>query len=154
MYLQTIMILGALFGFIYALRLKETYSRVINWAMVVAVGISFTTIAELKVDGYYLFALTQLGVIVYGFSYPEFSNSKKITVIGSGLLSFIPMAVFLSAAVSFYAEIALITGLIQLGIFANALKSEIRGYKEEVGFLVILAADALVRVIGGLMFFI
>lgn len=154
MYLQAIIILAALFGFIYALRLKETYSRILTWAMVVAVGMSFVPVSELILDGYYLFALTQLGVIVYGVSNTEFSNAKKTTIISSGLLSFIPLALFLTVFLSFQIELALITGLIQLGIFGYALKTDIQGYKEEMGFLVMLAADALVRVIGGIMLFI
>ena len=141
------MILGALFGFIYALRVKETYARIINWTMIVAIAITFAQVPQLKVDGYYLFAMSMLGVIVYGAS-GDFTNAKKIVLISCGLLSVIPLGVFLSMTLP-YNEIALLTGIIQLGVFGYALKTDIQSYKEEMGFLVILAADALIRVIGG-----
>lgn len=153
MYLQVIMILGALFGFLYALRVKESYARIINWTMVVAVGVTFVQIPQVVIDGYYLFALTQVGVIVYALSRSDFSTTKKGVIGLTGLLSVLPMAFFLQIS-PYFAEVALITGVLQLGVFIYALKTDIQSYKEEMGFMTVLAADALVRVIGSTVYFV
>ena len=154
-FLRGIMILGALFGFIYALRLKELYSRILNWTMVVAVGITFIPVNELILDGYRLFALTLLGVVVYAFSGSNFSNAKKLVLAGCGILTLIPAAFMLSAEGAVYFEmLAFPTAILHLGLFGYALKTDIRNYKEEMGFLIIMAADALVRFVATLAFYI
>ncbi|MBK9191318.1 MAG: hypothetical protein IPM77_07285 [Crocinitomicaceae bacterium] len=145
------MILGALFGFIHALKIKGFYSRVLNWSMVVAVGATFTQIPIVVQDAYYLFALTQLGVIIYGISGSDFSAEKKSVVAGSGVLSLIPVLLFFNLS-EFYLEIAALCGVVQIILFAYAIKKDVQAYKEEMGFLVILAADALTRVLSFLMF--
>src|SRR5688572_24572799 len=94
--LRIIMILGALFGFIYAMRVKQSYARIITWTMIVAVSVAVTNIVQLKADGYYLFALTLVGVIVYGISYPDFSTLKKLVLISCGLLTVVPVALLLA----------------------------------------------------------
>lgn len=151
MILKIIMILGALFGFIHALKIKGFYTRVINWSMVVAVGATFTQVPIIIQDAYYLFALTQLGVIIYGISGSDFSVEKKSVVTASGVLSLIPFLLFFNLS-GFYLEIAALTGVIQIILFVYAIKKDVQSYKEEMGFLVILAADALTRVLSFLMF--
>lgn len=146
------MLLGTLFGFIYALRVRETYARVINWTMVAAVGVTFITIPQVIIDGYYLFALTQLGVVVYGASRTDFSSFKKGVLIGYGLLAVVPAGILLAQA-PYYLEVSMIAAVIQLSTFIYMLKTDIQSFREEMGFLIILSADALARLAGGFLFF-
>jgi hypothetical protein len=152
MILQLIMILGALFGFIHALKIKGFYSRVLNWTMVLAVGATFTKIPIVVQDAYYLFGLTQLGVIIYGISGSDFSLNKKVFIAASGALSLIPLLLFLNLS-DFYLEIAALCGAIQIAMFIQNIRKDVQGYKEEMGFLAILAADALTRVLSLLIYF-
>ncbi|MBK7128688.1 MAG: hypothetical protein IPM74_01740 [Crocinitomicaceae bacterium] len=146
--MQLIMLLGTVFGLFQALRLKNTWSKAINWTMVIAVGLTFVPHPVVKYDAYYLYILTQFAVLVYAFSMLGFSILKKICLITSGL-----MTLSASAGVLFnmhgYEFVALSSGLIHLAVLIFALRKESTEYKEELGFLAILGADAITRVIGG-----
>jgi len=78
--LRIIIILAGVFGLIYLFKITNNFARIITGLMVVAIAISFVRVPEIAIDGYYLFAITQLLIIIYAFSYEDFSTNKKITV--------------------------------------------------------------------------
>lgn len=152
MILKAIMVLATGFALIYALRVKETYARILNWTMVIAIAITFIQIPQIISDGYYLYALTQLATVVYGLSNSTFTPLKKITLVATGLLCVVPTGMFLSGS-AWALEIGFFAAIVQLLFGGWAAKKDIQSFREELGFLIILTADALVRIIGGIMTF-
>lgn len=147
------MILGALFGFFHVLKMKGTYSRVISWACIVAIGVMMIPKKEIAIDGYYLFTITQIGIIIYAFSDDTFSLLKKILLVVSAVATFVTMSLFLGL-INYFNQVALLCGLIQLAVFIYALTKIVKELKEEMGFLVMLSVFALIHLIGGILFFV
>jgi hypothetical protein len=146
------MVLGALFGFFHAFKIKGTYSRIITWASIVAIGVMMINKAEIAIDGYYLFTIVQIGIIIYAFSDDTYSQLKKILLVISAAATLLPMLLFLGQN-PFFNLAALLCGFIQLSIFIYALVKIVRELKEEMGFLVMLSAFALIHFLGGILFF-
>ena len=146
--MQLIMLLGTVFGLFQAIRVKNTWAKAITWTMVIAVGLTFVPQPVVKYDAYYLYLLTQVAVIVYAFSMLGFSTLKKTCLIISGL-----MTLSATAGVLFnmqgYEYVAISSGLIHLAVLIYALRTTSTEYKEELGYLAILGADAVTRIIGG-----
>lgn len=147
------MVLGALFGFFYAFKIKGTYSRVITWTSIVAIGVMMIPKKEIAIDGYYLFTITQIGIIIYAFSDDTFSTLKKIVLVVSAIATFTTMSLFLGL-VNYFNQVALLCGFIQLSIFIYAITKIVKELKEEMGFLVMLSAFALIHFLGGILFFV
>jgi hypothetical protein len=147
------MVLGALFGFFHVLKMKGIYSRVISWASIVAIAVMMIQKSEIAIDGYYLFTITQIGIIIYAFSDDTFSPLKKIVLVVSAVTTFIPMALFLGLS-PYFNVAALLCGLIQLSVFTYALIKIVKELKEEMGFLVMLSVFAMIHLIGGILFFL
>lgn len=150
--LRIIMILGGLFGFIYALRLKETYSRILTWVTVASIGISFVPVDFVVSDAYYLFTLCAAGVVVYSLAFSAFTPLKKAVLLIVGVGSLVP-AIFLLGELPYFIEIGFLLAFVQLGVLVYGLKTDVQSFREELGFLIILGCDALTRLIGGVMYF-
>lgn len=146
------MILATLFGFIYAFKITAVYAKVITWASVVAVSVMLIGNERISIDGYYLFGLVQIGILVYSASDFEFSSLKKAVLTSSAICTLVPLAFFISGTYAF-GSISLAMAVIQLGIFSYALTKIIKELKEEMGFLVIVSTDAAIRIAGMLMFY-
>lgn len=146
------MVLGALFAFFHVLKIKKPYSRLITWTCIGAVAVMMISVSEIAIDGYYLFAIVQLGIVMYAFSDDQFSTLKKIVLVTSAVCTFVPMILFLGKF-SMFNEIALLSGLIQISVFVYALTKIVKELKEEIGFLVVLSAFAAIHLIGGILFF-
>lgn len=146
----TLIILSGLFGLIYGFKLTNKFARVINWVMVAAIAISFVPNANVKIDGFYLFALTHLLIIVYAVSYEEFSQQKKILLIAMAVLSVAPILFFLGSieGITFVSLLA----ILGIGTYAYILLKDIQSYKEEIGFITMVTANSITWFIGGIMF--
>ena len=149
---RIIMVLGALFGFLHAFKIKGTYTRVITWASIVAIGVMMISKIEIAIDGFYLFTIVQIGIIIYTFSDDTFSQLKKTLLVVSAAATLLPMILFLGLN-PFFNLAALLCGLIQLSIFVYALIKIVKELKEEMGFLIMLAAFSLTHFLVGILFF-
>ena len=150
-YLSIIVILSGVFGLIYGFKLTNKFARIINWVMVISIALSFVPSATVKIDGYYLFALMHLLVFVYSFSYEDFTHQKKILIAGITLFSLAPVIAVLgnlSQAICLTCELFSVVGL---GMYIYILIKDIKSYKEEIGFLTMLAANCLTWTIGGIL---
>jgi len=152
--LRIIIILAGVFGLIYLFKITNNFARIITGLMVVAIAISFVRVPEIAIDGYYLFAITQLLIIIYAFSYEDFSTNKKITVATIAFLGLASIVLLLGAPEGiraygdFYLRLLEFSGLVAgviIGLYIYVLIKDIKSYKEEIGFLTILSADALIR---------
>jgi len=144
-----LIILSGLFGLIYGFKITNKFARIINWVMVIAIGISFASNPYVKVDGFYLFALMHLLIIVYAVSYENFSLQKKLLLAGISLCSVAPIIFFLGsisglAAISFLPALA-------IGGYVYILMKDIQTYKEEVGFLTMLTANSITWLVGAVL---
>ena len=150
-YLSIIVIVSGIFGLIYGFKLTNKFARIINWVMVISIALSFVPNANVKIDGYYLFALMHLLVFVYSFSYENFTQQKKILLAGITLFSIAPVVAVLanlSQAIVLTSELFSVLGL---GMYIYILIKHIKSYKEEIGFLTMLVANCLTWTIGGIL---
>lgn len=138
-----IIVAAGLFGLLQIFKIKDKFAKVINLMYAIAIGVSLVPIPQIAIDGFYLFGLTHLAVLFYVFHNEGFSNEKK------GLMSM--MALIQLAATLFwlmnypYQQIVFLLGLITLAAFIFIVAKRIQDYKNEVGFLTVLAADGLIK---------
>ena len=135
--------LAGVFGLVCSFRAKSQLAKVITWMLVAALAWRLVPVSEVSIDGYYLFAMAEFLVIIYAFSSADFSTTKKIVLAALGGLSLIPLLLFLFGH-SGLTE-SLVSAVLVPGIYLYVLIKEIKSFKDEIGFLTILAADALVR---------
>ena len=148
-FVSIIIILSGLFGLIYGFKLTNKFARVINWVMVAAIAISFVPSVPVKIDGYYLFALTHLLVIVYAFSNEDFTLQKKIFLTTIAVLSVAPILFFLGSIeglifVSLLSIVAIVS-------YVYILMKDVQSYKEEIGFITMLVANSITWFIGAIL---
>lgn len=148
----TLIILSGLFGLIYGFKITNKFAKVINWVMVVAIAISFIPNPNVKIDGFYLFALTHLLVIVYAVSHEDFTQQKKLLLAGISILSVAPILIFLGAVPGII--FASLLSIVGIGIYVYILMKDIQSYKEEIGFLTMLAANSVTWFVGGIIYFV
>jgi len=139
--LRLLIVLGALFGLIYSFKVNNKFAKILNWVMVVAIGVSLIPVAEVAIDGYYLFAITQVGLLIYTFSYVDFTPLKKLVLATIAIFSCLPLILVLYQ-VSFPIDIRLLSfGVLILYIYI--LVKHVKLFKEEMGMLTILAVVAI-----------
>jgi len=148
----TLIILSGLFGLIYGFKITNKFAKVINWIMVVAIAVSFIPIPNVKIDGFYLFALTHLLVIVYAVSHEHFTQEKKLLLAAISLLSVAPILIFLGEMQGIM--FACLLSIVGIGIYVYILIKDIQSYKEEIGFLTMLVANSITWFVGGVIYFV
>jgi hypothetical protein len=84
-----LILLSGVFSLIHIFKAKDKFAKVINATFVASIGVSFIPQPQVAIDGYYLFAIGCIMVVLYAFSDGNFSNNKKIVLIGSGLAQMI-----------------------------------------------------------------
>jgi len=139
-----IIVAAGLFGLLQIFKIKDKFAKVINLLYAIAIGVSLIPMPQIAIDGFYLFGLTHLVVLFYVFHNEEFSNEKK------GLISMMAL-IQLSATIFWlmnypYQTIVFLLGTVTLAAFIFIVVRRIQDYKNEIGFLTVLAADGLIKV--------
>jgi hypothetical protein len=139
-----LILLAGIFSLVHIFKAKDKFAKVINGTFVAAIGVSFIPIPQIAIDGYYLFAIGCVLVILYAFSDGSFTIQKKGLLIGSGLAQLTGIVFFLGKYP--YTNIAYLLGLVTIVSFSVFVLKNIRNYANEIGFLAVLMADALIKV--------
>lgn len=138
-----IIVAAGLFGLLQIFKIKDKFAKVINLMYAIAIGVSLVPIPQIAIDGFYLFGLTHLAVLFYVFHNEDFSNEKKGLM---SMMALIQLAATLLWLMNYpYQQIVFLLGLITLAAFIFIVAKRIQDYKNEVGFLTVLAADGLIK---------
>ena len=137
------MVLAGIFALIQAIRVKDTFARVINIVLVVSIAVSMIPQPQVAVDGYYLYIIGCLLVILYAFSDSSFSNVKKTMLIGMGAIQMTSHLFWVEqwpgTVYMFWLSVLSVISYIFI------ITREIREYQIEIGFLTVLMVDALIK---------
>lgn len=138
-----LMILAGIFALIQAIRIKDTFARIINAVMAVSVGVSVIPIPQVAIDGHYLYVIGCLLVVLYAFSDSSFNNQKKAILIGMGAIQLASHLFWLMQfpGVGVFSWASILTVLAYIFVVTK----EIRAYNFEIGFLTVLMVDALIK---------
>jgi hypothetical protein len=139
-----IILLAGFFALTQIFKSKDKFAKVINGVYAAGIAISFVPVPQIAIDGYYLFAIGNLMVILYAFSDDGFSKSKQAILIIMGAIQLLA-SVFVLNSYPFEWLVSLM-GIITLGCYVFILTKDIKNYKNEIGFLSVLAADAFIKV--------
>jgi hypothetical protein len=139
-----LILLSGVFSLIHIFKAKDKFAKVINATFVASIGVSFIPQPQVAIDGYYLFAIGCIMVVLYAFSDGNFSNNKKIVLIGSGLAQMIGTLFFVGRFP--HTDIAYLAGIITIIFFVGFVSRKIKDYANEIGFMAVLMADALIKV--------
>ena len=138
-----LIVLAGGFALVQAIRIKDTFARVINLIFAVSIGLTFVPITELSAARYSIFILGCLTVILYAFSDSNFSLQKKVTLIGTGSIQLAAMLFFAlqwpGTEILFYACTLTVIAYIFI------ITRDIQEYQIEIGFLTVLMVDALIK---------
>lgn len=138
-----LIVLAGSFALIQAIRVKDTFARVINVIFTVAIALTFVPIKELSAARYSIFILGCLTVILYAFSDSSFSATKKAILSTMGGIQLFAMLFFAmkwpGTEVLFYCSILTVI------TYIFVVSKEIREYQTEIGFLTVLLVDALIK---------
>lgn len=138
-----LIILAGLFALIQVFRVKDTFSRVINGVFAVALGVTMIPVPAVAIDGYYLFLIGCLLVILYTFSDNSFGTVKKSLLIVMAGIQLFATLFWLQQWPG--ADILSLACLITVGIYVFVITKEIRTYQIEIGFLTVLMVDGLIK---------
>ena len=138
-----IIILAAVFG-IYALTLqRDLFARVILILMILAVALTLCPSENMKTIGFQFYLLPVGLAILYALLKKGFSVRKR------SLLLLIALPVFCANLFVLYkwpsADIISMMCLVSVIAFLIICFKSARDYKNEIGFLAILAADAVIK---------
>lgn len=143
--IRIIIILAGAFALLQIFKIKDRFAQVINGLYALSFGLSFINSPAVRLDSFYLFGITHILVIIYLIHNNEFKNQKKFVIgvmAGIQLLS----TLFILSRWPFAIEVIFL-GIITIVAFLFALTRDIKSYKNEIGFMVVLAADAIVKLI-------
>lgn len=138
---QIVISLAALFGLFQLFRITDVFAKVIILTQVLAVAITWFPFSIIKTIGFYLFGLMILTAAIYVLT-------RKMKAITKGLMFLITVPVFLS----FIFKIQHWPYAYELSLFMIVpivayiiLISRKTGIKNEIGFLTIIATEALLH---------
>lgn len=135
---DVLLVVSALFALFHLLKMKDKFAKVITLVLALSAGANLAPSVIIQKDGFYLFALAHLLVFFYVFHNEEFSLKKKVVLFSMGLIQF---ASIVSMLVPFeFTFFVMISAIITAIVFFYALLTDVQSYKEELGFMVILAA--------------
>lgn len=138
-----LIILSGVFALVQIFKVDDKFARVINGIFAVAIGVSFIPVPEIAIDGYYLFAIGCLVVVLYPFSDNSFDLKKQVIIGGMGFIQFMTMIFFLGKYPG--TDMAFMASSLTIVAYLYIVAKEIRLYKNEIGFLTVLMVDALIK---------
>ena len=146
MFSLVLMVLAGLFCLIQIFRITQTFARVISGFFVLAIGLSFVPVLQVSVDSYYIFGFSCMLVIFYGLTVEDLSIEKRAVITTVGVVELVgPITIFMKFSPETI-QLAYGLSLISIGALIFAFTRDIRQYKNEIGFLAVLFADAVVKV--------
>ena len=140
-----LIVLAGIFCLVQIFRIKNVFAKIISGFFVLAIGLNFVPIPEVSVDSYYIFGFSCMLVIFYGFITEDLTIEKRAVISTTGIIQLLgPLTIFLKLDLG---TIQLAYGLsfISIGLLIFAFWRDIRQYKNEIGFLAVLFADAVTK---------
>ena len=149
--IRIIIILAGAFALLQIFKIKDRFAQVINGLYALSFGLSFVNSAAIRLDSFYLFGITHVLVIIYIIHNSEFANQKKV-VIGTMTVIQLLSTLFILSRWPYALEVIFL-GIITIVAFLFAVTRDIKSYKTEIGFMVVLVADAVVKLISVIPYF-
>jgi len=140
---KIIIALAGLFGIFRLFRISDNFARTIVGGQIIAIGLTFIPVNTAVTIGFVLFIVTAMLAIVYGLFKKGFGINKKVFI----LLISIPVFVAHIFALNHWPYTGIIgwTMLIPIFTYLILTLTNIKRYKNELGFLTILAVDAAIK---------
>jgi hypothetical protein len=145
---HVLLIVSALFALFHLLKIDDKFAKVITAIIAISAGANLAPSALIQQDGFYLFGLTHLLIFFYVFHNEEFELKKRVIIFGMALIQ--TVAILFMFGGWMHIEIPLIAGIITFLLFTYTLITDIKGYKNELGFLAILGAFGLINFLVGI----
>ncbi len=143
--IRIIIILAGAFAVLQIFKIKDRFAQVIHGLYALSFGLSFVNSAAVRLDSFYLFGITHVVVIIYLIHNSEFKQQKKL-LIGAMAIIQLLSTLFILAQWP-HVPVVICFGIVTIAAFIYALTKDIVSYKNEIGFMVVLVADALVKLI-------
>jgi hypothetical protein len=138
---KLILILAGLFGIYRVFRTNDIFALLILGGQIISIGLVLISDQIFKSVGSWIFMFTLVLAIIYGLSKKDFKNSKRaIIIIPTAFLIFIHMIPILHENQLRVLALGLILPIIALIVL---VLKDIRNYKNEIGFLTIIAAGEI-----------
>jgi len=137
MIFNTLMILSGIFGLYQLTRITNNFARIILAGQIIAIGLTFIPIPSVRSTGFVLFLLLALAAIIYGLT-----NKKSLTLIITA-----PIFLALLFESNNWPFTGLLAWIMVLPIVAYVfiILKDLKRYKNELGFLTILVANAIIK---------
>ena len=149
--IRIIIILAGAFAVLQIFKIKDRFAQVIHGLYALSFGLSFVDSAAIRLDSFYLFGITHVIVIIYLIHNSEFLNHKK-AIIGIMVVIQLLSTLFILSRWPYALEVIFL-GIITIVAFLFAVTRDIKSYKNEIGFMVVLVADAIVKLISVMPYF-
>jgi len=140
---KTIIALAGLFGLFQLFKTTNNFARLILLGQIIAIAFTFVPNDTITIAGLILFMVTQLAVIIYGLAVKDLTTKKRLTIIV--MAAFVLVANFFMLQHYKYANEIGSSMLIPIGAYLLALVFNFKNYKNEIGFLTIIAVDAVIK---------
>jgi len=135
--------LAALFGVFQFFRTADIFARTILGGQIVAIGLTFVPNKIIVTIGFLLFMLTLILAVIYGVKKRDFTIRKRILIIVPSAFLFIRFYL----AIQHHPGVGLFSLLMVIPIAAYiiAMTTGFKKYRNELGFLTIIAVDAIIN---------
>ena len=135
--------LAALFGIFQFFRATDNFARTILGGQIVAIGLTFVPNMTIVTVGFLLFMLTLILTIIYGAKKKDFTTLKRALIIVPSAFLFVRYYL----AIQHHPFVGLLSLLMIIPIVACliAIVTDFKSYKNELGFLTIIAVDATIK---------
>ena len=140
---KIIIILSALFGIFQLFRIKDNFSKAIIIVQIIAFGLTFIPGKNMINTALVLYMLTLLTVIYYASVHKDFTVTKRILMIIPTIMVFL-VYLFQLHHYPGAAHIAVLLPAPVL-VYIYIVFADLKNYKNELGFLTIIAIDAAVE---------
>ncbi len=138
-----IMIAAGVFGLIHYFVIRDQFVRLITGGLLVAISLTFVPIHNFDNAGILVFALTCFLAIIYAQTKQPIVKGKKL-LIGLTAVPLIFINVYAIQRLPHMDLVGLLS-VISLLAYLIIVSTNIKKYKEEIGFLTIMAVDAGVK---------
>jgi hypothetical protein len=137
--------LAALIGLFRLFRTTDNFARIILIGQILAIGFTLLAVGTVTAIGLQLFMLTLVLTIIYGLTKNHFHPLKRILIVVPAIL----VLVIYFFQLQRYPGAGLLGLTMALPIIAYLilLTTDVNNYKNEIGFLTIIAAAAAIEFI-------
>ncbi|MCG8576310.1 MAG: hypothetical protein MI810_15590 [Flavobacteriales bacterium] len=139
--------LSALFALLWLFKIEEKFVRWITLAAALSTGVTLMPYAIPSHDGFVAYLIIQGVFLLYAFSPNDYTNRKRIHL---SIVIFFPTIYMLLTLLRVNNPLLIVTGflcLVSLLAYLQILVKEVKLFKDEIGFLTIIAVHAFLRLI-------